>query len=136
MVTYLIGTDGRSASEAICADLEADGVGPDDHLVVVNVQMTDDVDHIRAGEAALEVFEDRFADGPEVEVHQLNRGNPPSRELVDYAERVDADRMLIALRRHSRTERVIFGSVAHSLLQRVTIPITLVPLDEGVDEGA
>mgnify|MGYP000642798865 CR=1 FL=1 len=34
----------------------------DDHLVVVNVQMTDDVDHIRAGKAALEVFEERFAE--------------------------------------------------------------------------
>ncbi|WP_254830758.1 universal stress protein [Haloglomus salinum] len=133
MVTYLIGTDGEAASDAICDDLEQTSLGPDDHLVVVNVQMTDDVPHIREGKAALEVFEERFADGPEVEVHQLNRGKAPSRELVDYAETVDADRMLIALRRHSRTERVIFGSVAHSLLQRVTIPITLVPLDEGAD---
>jgi nucleotide-binding universal stress UspA family protein len=135
MVTYLIGTDGESASEAICDDLETTGVGPDDHLVVVNVQMTDDVDHIREGEQALAVFEERFADGPEVEVHQLNRGKAPSQELVDYAGTVDADRMVVALRRHSRTERVIFGSVAHSLLQRATIPVTLVPLDQGAKEN-
>jgi nucleotide-binding universal stress UspA family protein len=134
MVTYLIGTDGESASESICDDLEATGVGPDDHLVVINVQMTDEVDNIRKGERALAMFEERFADGPEVEVHQLNRGKAPSRELIDYAQKVDADRMVVALRRHSRTERVIFGSVAHSLLQRATIPVTLVPLDEGAEE--
>jgi nucleotide-binding universal stress UspA family protein len=36
----------------------------------------------------------------------------------------------VALRRHTRTERVIFGSVSHSLLEQVTRPITLVPLEE------
>ncbi|WP_276257276.1 universal stress protein [Haloglomus litoreum] len=130
MATYLIGTDAESASNAICDEID-DEIGPDDRLVVVNVQMTDDVDRLHRGEAALAVFEERFGDRATVEVHQLNRGTPPSQEISDYAEKVDADRVVIALRRHSRTERVIFGSVAHSLLQRVTRPITLIPLDEG-----
>jgi nucleotide-binding universal stress UspA family protein len=132
MATYLIGTDAESASNAICDELE-DEIGPEDRLVVVNVQMTDDVDRLHRGEDALALFEARFGDRAEVEVHQLNRGKAPSREITEYAEEVDADRIVIALRRHSRTERVIFGSVAHSLLQRVTRPITLVPLDEGED---
>ena len=42
----------------------------------------------------------------------------------------DADRIVVALRRHSRTERVTPGSVPYSLLQQVTRPITLVPLEE------
>ncbi len=129
MVTYLVGTDGEPASEAICDHLDPE-VGPDDRLEVINVQETNDVEAHQAGEAALALFEERFGDRTEVTVRQVNRGNPPAEELTAAAEEADADHIVAALRRHSRTERVIFGSVSHSLLQRVTRPITLVPLEE------
>lgn len=129
MVTYLVGTDGVSASEAICDHLD-DLVDQDDRLQVVNVQATEDVDELQAGESALETFTDHFGDRIEVTVHQVNRGNDPAQELVMFADEVDADHVVVALRRHTRTERVIFGSVSHSLLEQVTRPITLVPLEE------
>lgn len=129
MVTYLVGTDCESASEAICDHLDG-MVDQDDRVQVVNAQATEDVDELMAGEAALETFTDHFGDRLEVTVHQVNRGKEPAEELVSFADEIDADHVVVALRRHTRTERVIFGSVSHSLLEQVTRPITLVPLEE------
>jgi nucleotide-binding universal stress UspA family protein len=129
MVTYLVGTDGEPASRVLCEYLEG-RVTPDDHLEVINVQEGDDVDDLREGEAALSMFEEHFGDGISVTTRQISRGRGPSDELVSMADEIGADEVLTALRRHSRTERIIFGSVSQSLLQRVTVPITLVPLPE------
>jgi nucleotide-binding universal stress UspA family protein len=129
MVTYLVGTDGEPASTVICDYLE-NRVTAEDHIEVINVQSGDDADDLREGEAALSVFDDRFGDDISVTTRQISRGRDPSDELVAMADEIDADEMLTALRRHSRTERIIFGSVSRTLLERVTIPITLVPLPE------
>ena len=130
MATYLVGTDGEEASETIGDHLETE-LGGVDVLEVVNVLSSRaDRDERREGEAALAMFEDRFGDRVEVNTRQLSRGRSPADELAAYAEEIDADEIVVALRRHSRTERVIFGSVSHKLLQKVTRPITLVPLPE------
>lgn len=127
MATYLIGTDGVAASNAIADHLEGE-VGGDDHLEIVHVLTSDDVDDRHEGETALETLEERLAGTASISTQQLARGRAPAVELVEHAEAVGADRIVTALRRHSRTERIIFGSVSHSLLQRVSRPLTLVPL--------
>lgn len=135
MATYIVGTDGPEASEAIGDYLDGK-VDDDDRLVVVNVLSSGaDADERREGEAGLDRLEDRLADATELTTHQLSRGRSPTEELLDQAAEVDADEFVVALRRHSRTERIIFGSVSHSLLQEVVRPITLVPLPEYTPEG-
>ncbi|PSQ07325.1 universal stress protein [Halobacteriales archaeon QS_5_70_15] len=129
MVTYLVGTDGAEASEALRDFLER-SIAPGDTVEVVNVIPDNDVETIDAGEAALEAFEGAFDDRVTVRTRQVNRGRDPSTELVEMAREVDADRIVMGLRQHSRTERIIFGSVAQSLLKKVDRPITLVPLPE------
>jgi nucleotide-binding universal stress UspA family protein len=129
MTTYLVGTDGTEASDAIADYLEGE-IDGDDHLEVVHVLTTDDVADRHEGETALAVLADRLGDSASVETQQLARGRAPAEELAEHAAEVGADHVVTALRRHSRTERVIFGSVSHSLLQRVTRPLTLVPLPE------
>jgi len=129
MVTYLVGTDGAEVSEALRDFLER-SIAPGDTVEVVNVIPDDDVETIDAGEAALEAFEGAFDDRVTVRTRQVNRGRDPSTELVEMAREVDADRIVMGLRQHSRTERIIFGSVAQSLLKKVDRPITLVPLPE------
>jgi nucleotide-binding universal stress UspA family protein len=130
MVTYLVGTDGEEASETICDHLETE-LEAVDVLEVVNVLSSRaDRDERQAGEAALETFEERFGDRVEVNTRQLSRGRSPADEIAAYAEEIAADEIVVALRRHTRTERVIFGSVSHKLLQKVTRPITLVPLPQ------
>jgi len=130
MTKYLAGTDGKAASKAIGDHLTQE-VDEGDHVEIVHVMTTDEVGDRNEGEAALEQLAGRF-EGMEVVVstRQFNRGRKPAEELVEHAAEVDADHIVTALRRHSRTERVIFGSVSHSLLQRVSQPITLVPLPE------
>ena len=133
MVTYLIGTDGLPASEAI-SDYLGQRVDKDDYLEVINViaggRLGDGSDERRAGEEALDLFEERFGEETSVTTRQFNRGRSPTDELIQYADEIDADQIVTALRRHSRTERIIVGSVAHSLIQRTTRPLTLVPLKE------
>lgn len=129
MVTYLVGTDGVEASEALYTFLEG-AVAPGDTVEVVNVIPDNDVETIDAGEAALEVFEDAFDDRVTLRTRQVNRGRDPSTELVGMAREEDADRIVTGLRQHSRTERMVFGSVAQSLLKKVDRPTTLVPLPE------
>lgn len=130
MVTYLVGTDGQDASEAIGEFLDGE-VSEDDHLEILNVLSSRaDADARREGEEGLEMLEERFQGKTSIETTQLSRGKSPTDEIVDHANEIDADHIVVALRRHSRTERIIFGSVSHSLLQRVTRPITLVPLAE------
>ncbi|ADQ68362.1 universal stress protein [Halogeometricum borinquense] len=130
MVTYIIGTDGDAASEAIGDYLDQE-VDSDDRLEIVNVLSSGaDADESIKGREALEQLEERFEDRTSVTTHQFSRGQSPTDELIGYADEIDADRIVIALRRHSRTERIIFGSVSHALLQRTTRPTTLVPLPE------
>lgn len=86
----------------------------------------DDVETARDGEKALEAFEGSVTVG----TRQVNRGRSPSTELVELARETEADRIVVGLRQHSRTERIIFGSVSQSLLKKVDRPVTLVPLPE------
>lgn len=128
MTTYLVGTDGEPASNAIGDHLVGE-IDDGDIVEVVHVLAADG--DRREGEAALEQLAAQLEEtGATVETQQLARGRDPAEELLAHAETVDANHVVTALRRHSRTARVIFGSVSHSLLQRVSIPVTLVPLPE------
>ena len=127
MVTYLVGTDGVEASEIIATFLN-DIAEPGDRVEVVNVLTNSDVDAAEAGEEALTAFENGFEVDAELRCRQLNRGRSPAEEVVAVADNVDADRLVTGLRQHSRTERIISGSVSQSLIKRVDRPVTLVPL--------
>jgi nucleotide-binding universal stress UspA family protein len=130
MVTYLVGTDGEEASQTIYDHLESEVEDGDVVEVIHVLSKGADHDERSAGERALALFERRPDAEVTVNTRQLSRGRSPADEIAAHAETVDADEILVALRRHTRTERVIFGSVSHALLQRVTRPITLVPLPE------
>ena len=127
MVTYLAGTDGAEASETIATFLN-DIAEPGDRVEVVNVLTSSDVDTAEAGEEALTAFENSFEVDAELRCRQLNRGRSPAEEMVAVADNVDADRLVTGFRQHSRTERIISGSVSQSLIKRVDRPVTLVPL--------
>lgn len=127
MVTYLVGTDGESASTAICDHL-ADRITSDDHIraVYATSQENDEARH------AVEMIEDRLGTTASVDAEVIDPGREggPVITLLDEVDRVNADQMVVGLRRHSRTERIIMGSISHSLIEKVTVPILLVPLPE------
>lgn len=127
MVTYLIGTDGESASTAICDHME-DRITADDHIRAVYATSQDDEE----ARHAVQIIEDRLGSIASVDgdVVDTGREGGPVLTLLDEVDRVEADQMVVGLRRHSRTERIIMGSISHTLLERISIPILLVPLPE------
>jgi nucleotide-binding universal stress UspA family protein len=130
MVTYLIGVDTEEASEAIAGFFEGEKLDADDHVEAVSVTKRSAIADYQTGKRALELLADRLEGTASIETRVVYRGRSPAEDLPILAEEVDADRIVVGLRRHSRTERIISGSVSNALVRRVTRPLVLVPLPE------
>lgn len=127
MTVYLVGTDGAESSRML-AQFVNDTASPDDRVEAVHVLTDSDLESADAGDAALDAFEADVDDAFDVRTRQLNRGRSPAAELLAVADDVGADHLITGLRQHSRTERIIFGSVSQSLVKQTDRPVTLVPL--------
>ncbi|MFN8167380.1 MAG: universal stress protein [Candidatus Nanopelagicales bacterium] len=64
--------------------------------------------------------------GVEHEVRQLVRGEDPSDDLIAVAEEVDADLIVIGLRRRTPVGKLILGSNAQQVLLDATCPVLAV----------
>jgi nucleotide-binding universal stress UspA family protein len=64
--------------------------------------------------------------GVEHEVRQLVRGSDPSDDLIAVAEEVDADLIVIGLRRRTPVGKLILGSNAQQVLLDATCPVLAV----------
>jgi len=127
MTTYLVGTDGAESSRML-ARFVNDTARSGDRIEVIHVLTDSDVESADAGDAALDALVAELGDAFEIRTRQLNRGRSPAGELLTVADSVDADHIVTGLRQHSRTERIIFGSVSQSLIKQTDRPVTLVPL--------
>ena len=63
----------------------------------------------------------------DVEVIQVEDVGDPARMLLDYADKVDADVMVIGRRGAGLIERIMLGSVANRLVHDAQCPVLLVP---------
>jgi nucleotide-binding universal stress UspA family protein len=63
----------------------------------------------------------------DLEVVQIEDVGDPARMLLDYAEQVDADVMVIGRRGAGLIERIMLGSVANRLVHDSVCPVMLVP---------
>jgi nucleotide-binding universal stress UspA family protein len=68
--------------------------------------------------------------GVEHEVRQLVRGMDPADDLVNVAEEVDAEFIVIGLRRRSPVGKLILGSNAQRVLLDAPCPVLAVKADE------
>ena len=64
--------------------------------------------------------------GVEHEVRQLVRGSEPATDLIAVAEEVDADLIVIGLRRRGPVGKLILGSNAQSVLLEASCPVLAV----------
>ncbi len=66
-------------------------------------------------------------DMSDIEVVQVEDVGDPARMLLDYADRVDADVMVIGRRGAGLIERIMLGSVANRVAHDAQCPVLLVP---------
>lgn len=86
----------------------------------------------------LELFEEELAgvraalesEGLEYEVRGLVRGNDPAEDLITVADEVDADLVVIGLRKRSPVGKLVLGSNAQQILLDATRPVLAVKADQ------
>jgi nucleotide-binding universal stress UspA family protein len=64
--------------------------------------------------------------GTEMDVREYARGNDPATDLLEVAEEVNADLIVIGLRRRSPAGKLLLGSNAQKILLESDIPVLAV----------
>lgn len=129
MTTFVLATNAVSVSETLCSYLQT-VLDPDDIVYAVNSQRGGDNTSERViadGKTALEVVPDRLGELATVETYQIIRGNSPAADIFDIAAEVDADELVIGVRKRSQTDRLLFGSVAQDIMRQSDYPMRVVP---------
>lgn len=102
----------------------------DARLVVVNSHRGgrefDSEDAIESEGQLGEIRDQLRADGVEHEVRQLVRGMDPAEDLINVAEEVSAELIVIGLRRRSPVGKLILGSNAQRILLDAKCPVLAV----------
>jgi nucleotide-binding universal stress UspA family protein len=139
----LLPTDGTDAMTPVVerAAALADAVGATVHLLYVvddRAFLTlDDADaaaaELRAeGETALaRTAATLGADG--IGVRRSVRAGDPTEEIVDHAERIDADAVVMGA--HTDYEEAMLGSVSRGVVARSPVPVLTVPLAGTAADG-
>jgi nucleotide-binding universal stress UspA family protein len=114
---------GAAALEHAIAEARSRGAT----LVVVNGTKGDSlVDDRFAGESALESLEARLvADGVQHQVRQVVGGDVGD-QVVAIATEIDADLVVVALRRRTPVGKLLMGSVAQRILLEAGCPVLAV----------
>ena len=85
------------------------------------------MDEARRFEAELTAIQAHLDEvGVEHEVRQLVRGNEPAEDLIEVAEEVKADFIVIGLRRRTPVGKLILGSNAQRILLDASCPVLAV----------
>jgi nucleotide-binding universal stress UspA family protein len=131
-VTIVVGYVPKPEGRAALRRAAEDAVSRRERLVVVTSvsdlpgDATGQVDHdevTRVGEALR-------AAGVEHEVRQLVRGQDASEDLIAIAEEVQADMIVIGLRRRTPVGKLILGSNAQRILLDAPCPVLAVKAGE------
>lgn len=129
MTTYVVATNASHVSRLL-GDYLAARLGEGDAVHAVNSQVghdETDADDIRQGEEALDALAERLEGEATVETHQFVRGNEPAADVLTAAADVDADEIVIGVRKRTPTQKLVFGSVAQSILVNADRPVVCVP---------
>ena len=130
VVGYVPKAEGRAALRRAAEEAKL----RDMRLVVVNSHRGgrefDDQDAVQS-EAQLEEVRSALREvGVEFEVRQLVRGLDPADDLVNVAKEVEADIIVIGLRRRSPVGKLILGSNAQRVLLDAPCPVLAVKAAE------
>jgi len=103
-------------------------------LVVINSNRggrdLDEKEAARHEQELADVRAELDRDGIENEVRQLVRGNEPAEDLIAVAGEIDADFIVIGLRRRTPVGKLIMGSNAQRILLEAPCPVLAVKAEE------
>ena len=130
VVGYVPKAEGRAALRLAAEEAKI----RDASLVVVNshrgCQGFDREDALQSETQLEEVRSELAAAGVQHEVRQLVRGFDPAEDLINVAEEVSADFIVIGLRRRSPVGKLILGSNAQRILLDAPCPVLAVKASE------
>ncbi|MBM6400229.1 universal stress protein [Phycicoccus sonneratiae] len=117
-MTIVVGFVPTKEGRAALARAVEEAKGRQSRLVVINSHRGSlDDEQARAAEQELQrVTDEMQANGTEVEVRQLVRGNEPAEDLIAVANETSADLIVIGLRRRTPVGKLILGSNAQRIL--------------------
>ncbi len=126
VVGYVETPEGRAALERAIAEAQQRGA----RLIVINSHKggssLDNASAVELDKNLAEVHDLLHGTGVEHEVRQLVRGADPAEDLVAVADEVDADLIVIGLRRRTPVGKLIMGSNAQSVLLDASCPVLAV----------
>ncbi|MFC7043163.1 universal stress protein [Halonotius sp. GCM10025705] len=128
MTTFVVATDSVHTSAALC-DYLFDRVAEDDTVYAINSLHDEDADPeaIRDGKDALNAVASRLAAVTTVKTEQFSRGNVPAEDILSFSEEVDADEIVLGVRKPTETSKVAIGSVSEQVLLHSDRPMAVVP---------
>ena len=130
VVGYVPKSEGRAALKRAAEEAQL----RDARLVVVNSHRGGrefDADDAIKTEAQLDEVRSTLQEaGVENEVRQLVRGMDPAEDLINVAKEVDAEFIIIGLRRRSPVGKLILGSNAQRVLLDAPCPVLAVKATE------
>ena len=124
LVGYVPKPEGRAALDRAIEETRLRG----GRLVVVNASRGDAlVDAGYAGVQEIELVKSRLADsGVEFELRQLVRGHEPAEEVIDLAEELGAELVVIGMRHRTAVGKFLLGSTAQRILMDAPCPVLAV----------
>lgn len=126
VVGFIPTPEGRSALAEAQTEAQRRGT----RLVVVatfdDVQLKNAEARKRIGEELAQVREELTAAGIEHDVRAMDRGRLPSEDVLDTAEELGAELIVIGLRRRSAVGKLLLGSHAQQILLDASCPVLAV----------
>ena len=121
VVGYVPKPEGRAALERAIEEATLRG----GRLIVINASRGDS--YVDAGYAPvqeIELIKSRLMEaGVDHELRQLVRGNEPAEEVVDVADEVGAELIVIGMRHRSAVGKFLLGSTAQRILLDANCPV-------------
>lgn len=84
-------------------------------------------EHIQEAEAGLQYAADVIKkDGLPCETHLMIRGLSPGEDIVNYAEEINADEIIVGIEKKSKVGKFIFGSNAQYVILEASCPVVTI----------